>query len=65
MPTVFRYPHLNHRRIQRRNLVEQAQRDGIAHVPEAPDSMRALVDEFEQLPDWVVAEWWRKVPLRR
>ncbi|ULE34674.1 oxygenase MpaB family protein [Mycobacterium sp. IDR2000157661] len=36
-----------------RELVERAQRDGIDSVPEAPDSMRALFNEFEQLPDWV------------
>ncbi|KUI34710.1 hypothetical protein AU195_09325 [Mycobacterium sp. IS-1496] len=36
-----------------RDLVEQAQRDGIDTVPEAPDSMRALFDEFERRPDWL------------
>lgn len=36
-----------------RELVERAQRDGIDNVPEAPDSMRALFEEFEQLPAWV------------
>lgn len=36
-----------------RDLVEKAQRDGIDAVPEAPESMRALFEEFEQLPDWV------------
>jgi hypothetical protein len=36
-----------------RDLVERAQRDGIDSVPEAPDSMRDLFDEFEQLPAWV------------
>ena len=36
-----------------RELVERAQRDGIDTVPEAPESMRALFTEFEQLPDWV------------
>ncbi|MCV7170779.1 DUF2236 domain-containing protein [Mycobacterium manitobense] len=36
-----------------RDLVERAQRVGIDQVPEAPASMRALFDEFEQLPDWV------------
>ncbi|MGV0871554.1 oxygenase MpaB family protein [Mycolicibacterium sp. XJ879] len=36
-----------------RDLVERAQRDGIDNVPEAPDSMRALFEEFEQLPEWV------------
>ena len=36
-----------------RDLVEKAQRDGIDNVPEAPESMRVLFDEFEQLPGWV------------
>lgn len=36
-----------------RDLVEKAQRVGIDAVPEAPESMRALFEEFEQLPDWV------------
>lgn len=36
-----------------RDLVERAQRDGIDSVPEAPASMRALFEEFEQLPHWV------------
>jgi hypothetical protein len=36
-----------------REFVERAQRDGIDSVPEAPESMRALFAEFEQLPDWV------------
>jgi hypothetical protein len=39
-----------------RDLVEKAQLHGIDSVPEAPDSMRALFAEFEQLPDWVVPE---------
>ncbi|CAN5299304.1 oxygenase MpaB family protein [soil metagenome] len=39
-----------------RELVERAQIHGIGQVPEAPDSMRALFDEFEQLPDWVSPE---------
>ncbi|WNG92493.1 oxygenase MpaB family protein [Mycobacterium sp. ITM-2016-00318] len=39
-----------------RDLVEKAQRDGIDKVPEAPESMRVLFEEFEQLPDWVVPE---------
>lgn len=39
-----------------RDLVEKAQQEGIDSVPEAPDSMRALFEEFEQLPDWVVPE---------
>ncbi|MGA5461635.1 oxygenase MpaB family protein [Mycobacterium sp. NPDC050041] len=39
-----------------RDLVERAQRVGIDRVPEAPASMRALFDEFEQLPDWVDPE---------
>lgn len=36
-----------------RELVEKAQREGIDNVPEAPESMRALFEEFEQLPAWV------------
>ncbi|TFV61480.1 DUF2236 domain-containing protein [Mycobacterium sp. PS03-16] len=36
-----------------RDLVEQAQRDGIDSVPDAPESMRALFAEFEEIPDWL------------
>ncbi len=36
-----------------RDLVEKAQREGIDNVPDAPESMRVLFDEFEQLPGWV------------
>lgn len=36
-----------------RDLVERAQREGIDNVAEAPESMRALFEEFEQLPAWV------------
>lgn len=36
-----------------RDLVERAQRDGIDSVRDAPESMRALFEEFEKLPDWV------------
>ncbi|MGB3481830.1 MAG: oxygenase MpaB family protein [Mycobacterium sp.] len=36
-----------------RDLVERAQRDGIDNVPEAPASMKALFEEFEELPAWV------------
>lgn len=39
-----------------RDLVERAQREGIDNVPEAPASMRALFEEFEQLPEWVDPE---------
>ncbi len=39
-----------------RDLVERAQRLGIDAVPEAPESMRALFDEFEQVPAWVDPE---------
>ncbi|MCT7661364.1 oxygenase MpaB family protein [Mycobacterium deserti] len=39
-----------------RDLVERAQREGIDNVPQAPASMRALFDEFEQLPNWVQPE---------
>ncbi|MFN8071166.1 MAG: oxygenase MpaB family protein [Mycobacterium sp.] len=36
-----------------RALVERAQRDGIDAVPEAPESLRALIEDFERLPEWV------------
>ncbi|MGI9126111.1 MAG: oxygenase MpaB family protein, partial [Mycobacterium sp.] len=36
-----------------RDLVELAQRDGIDNVPQAPDSLRALMQDFERMPDWV------------
>lgn len=36
-----------------RDLVEEALRIGVHNVPDAPDSMRALFDEFEQMPDWI------------
>ncbi len=36
-----------------RELVERAQRDGIDSVAEAPDSLRALMEDFERIPDWV------------
>ena len=36
-----------------RDLVEKAQREGIDNVGEAPEAMRALFEEFEQLPEWV------------
>jgi hypothetical protein len=39
-----------------RDLVEQAQRVGIDNVPDAPASMRALFEEFEQLPTWLDAD---------
>src|SRR5690348_6568807 len=39
-----------------RDLVEQAQRNGIDNVPDAPESMRVLFEEFEQLPDWLIPE---------
>lgn len=38
---------------QARDLVERAQRDGIDTITDAPESMRALFAEFEQLPDWL------------
>ena len=34
-----------------RDLVEEAMRTGIDNVAEAPESMRALFDEFEQIPE--------------
>lgn len=36
-----------------RELVERAQRDGIDSVPEAPESLRVLIEDFERVPDWV------------
>ncbi|MGV1088334.1 MAG: oxygenase MpaB family protein [Mycobacterium sp.] len=36
-----------------RDLVEQALRVGVDNLPDAPDSLRALFDDFETLPDWV------------
>jgi hypothetical protein len=36
-----------------REMVEKAQRLGIDAVPEAPESMRVLFDEFETIPDWL------------
>ena len=39
-----------------RDLVDRAQREGIDNVPDAPDSMRVLFEEFEQLPDWVIPD---------
>lgn len=36
-----------------RELVEKAMRDGLDSVPEAPASLRALVEDFERMPDWV------------
>lgn len=39
-----------------RDLVEEAMRVGINNVPDAPESMRALFDEFERIPDWVDPE---------
>ncbi|KUI39033.1 oxygenase MpaB family protein [Mycobacterium sp. GA-2829] len=36
-----------------RELVEKAQRDGIDTIDDAPASMRALFEEFEQRPDWL------------
>ncbi|WP_193044344.1 oxygenase MpaB family protein [Mycolicibacterium baixiangningiae] len=36
-----------------RDLVEQAQQHGIDTIDDAPDSMRELFAEFEQLPGWL------------
>lgn len=36
-----------------RDLVEEALRVGVHNVPDAPESMCALFDEFEQMPDWI------------
>lgn len=34
-------------------LVERALRDGVAAVPEAPDSLHAFFAEIDRVPDWV------------
>lgn len=39
-----------------RELVEEAQRLGVDNVPEVPDSLRALLEDFERVPDWVDPE---------
>lgn len=36
-----------------RELVERALTDGIDNVPEAPASLRALLEDFERVPDWL------------
>lgn len=36
-----------------RELVERAVEVGVDNVPEAPESLRALVKDFETVPDWV------------
>ena len=39
-----------------RELVERAISVGIDNVPDAPESLRALLDDFETVPDWVDAD---------
>lgn len=41
---------------QSRTLFERVLTDGIDHVPEAPDEIRAFFVEIEQRPSWVNAE---------
>lgn len=36
-----------------RELVERAQRDGVESVPDAPESLHALIEDFDRIPDWV------------
>lgn len=36
-----------------RQLVEQAMREGVDAVADAPEALRALVEDFERIPDWV------------
>ena len=36
-----------------RQLVERALRDGLDSVPDAPESLRDLVEDFQRLPDWL------------
>ncbi|MGY1869066.1 oxygenase MpaB family protein [Nocardia gipuzkoensis] len=39
-----------------RRMLETALTQGIDAVPDAPESMRALFEEFETVPEWVVPE---------
>lgn len=39
-----------------RALVERALRDGVDVVPDAPESLVALVEDFNRVPDWVDAD---------
>ena len=39
-----------------RQLLDQALRDGIESVPDAPESMRELFADFDTVPDWVDRE---------
>jgi hypothetical protein len=39
-----------------REMVERALRDGIDSVPDAPASLRALIEDFARVPDWVDPE---------
>ncbi|MFE0024328.1 hypothetical protein [Amycolatopsis sp. NPDC059021] len=39
-----------------RELLERALTSSIDDVPEAPESMRALFEDFERLPDWVAPD---------
>lgn len=36
-----------------RDMVERTLRDGLESVPDTPDSLRALIEDFERVPDWV------------
>jgi len=36
-----------------RELVERAMNEGLDSVPEAPQSLRALVEDFNAIPDWL------------
>lgn len=36
-----------------RQIVEQALESGVDSVPDAPESLRALMEDFESVPDWV------------
>lgn len=36
-----------------RAMVEQAQREGIDAVTDAPESLRALIEDFDRIPHWV------------
>jgi hypothetical protein len=36
-----------------RKMLDQALSDGVDSIPDAPESMRALFSQFEEVPDWV------------
>lgn len=36
-----------------REMVERALQEGVENIPDAPESLCALLDDFESIPDWV------------